>query len=842
MTALHRPLALITALYTVLAAAPAAAAGPTPWVCQPGEDGWQCHREAPAGSAASAARQTASPPPTSSDDPNPPAGATAPSQLWDWVPASALSEAERCQLGPGCSGRYIEPPQHWPDAHLPRHQVPTRAQALRSEWRGEIIHLEGEVELVQGQRRVTARRAEMDQATGAALFEGEVRLREPGLLLAGERADLDTNTGLGSLRQARLLDYGSGARARADLLTRTSEHQASLERARYTQCTPDDEVWLLDARHLDLDDETGRGVARHAVLRAGGLPVLYTPWLSFPIDDRRQTGWLWPSFSSGEGGEIAAPYYLNLAPNYDATLTPRYLADRGAMLETELRHLAGFGATTLAAGMLPNDDLTGDDRWLFAGEHRGRIGRHLTTRVDYAKVSDMDYFRDLDVSSLDVRRQTHLDQAVVLGAGLGNWNGTLRAHQYQTIEELISKPYRRLPQLTVQRTTSGHNFRPDYSTLLQYTDFEHDDALRKGGTRITGKRIYGELGLTLPMHWSWGYVEPTVKWRHVQYSLDRLPLTPGSPLDDDRPASSTPQAILDAGLFFERDSRWFGHDLLQTLEPRMYYLYSRTRDQDHQPLFDTSRLTFSYQQLFRPFRFTGYDRLEDFDQLSLGATSRWVQRATGRELITASLGQIIYFSDREVEASWNPAALVREDNRRRRSELAGELRIQPADRLWLTASTLWDADQDVVNEGGFYLHYAGDGASDRLSPVFNLGYRYRRAQPGINRLTEDIEQVDASAVVPLGRRWSGFARFNYDLDGRRRLEDMLGLQFEDCCWLVRMVYQRAVEGDEWAAPGRRRVTRDHAIVFEFQLKGLGSLGSTAAGLLEESILGYRQRD
>src|SRR5690625_7142221 len=196
------------------------------------------------------------------------------------------------------------------------------------------------------------------------------------------------------------------------------------------------------------------------------------------------------------------------------------------MLETELRHLAGFGATTLAAGMLPNDDLTGDDRWLFAGEHRGPTGHHLTTRVDYAKVSDLDYLRDLYVSSLDVLRRTHLAQAGVLGAGLGNWNGTLRAHQYQTIEELISKPYRRLPQLTVQRTTSGHNFRPDYSTLLQYTDFEHDDALRKGGTRITGKRIYGELGLTLPMHGSWGYVGPSVKWRHVHYSGVRPRRTP----------------------------------------------------------------------------------------------------------------------------------------------------------------------------------------------------------------------------------------------------------------------------------------------------------------------------
>lgn len=846
MAAIDRRFALLMLLCTGFTAMPLH--GDTPvtqqqWNCRPADGTWSCQREAlPAGPYPSArpVLQHTQPAPATSEPPQ--VAASSAALLWNWVPTADLSEAQRCKLGPGCAGTYVEPARDWPEADQPSETAPIRAHASSSEWQGDTVVLEGNVEITRGQRKVTAHRAELDRGTERAVLTGQVQLLEPGMLLAGDRADIDTVSGLGTIEQARILGYASGARAEAQRLSRTAEHLAILKQARYTQCTPEDEIWSLSAREIQLNNETGRGTARHSVLRLGPVPVAYSPWVSFPIDDRRQSGWLWPSISSSDGGDVSAPYYLNLAPHYDATLTPRYIGDRGAMLETELRHLSRFGATRLSAAGLPDDDLEGEDRWLFSGQHEGDIGRHIATRVDYTKVSDGDYFRDLNVSSLDVRRKTHLDQRAELAVAAGNWRSNLRIQQYQTLEELVDKPYRRLPQWTVQRRSSQRNFQLDYTALMEYTDFDHDDSIRKGGRWITGQRLYGEVGLTLPMHWAAGYIQPTIKMRHVGYELDDLPYDASSPVTGDKPSASTPQAILDAGLFFERDSRWFGNDYLQTLEPRLYYLWSEHQDQSDQPLFDTSRLTFSYQQLFRPFRFTGYDRLEDFDQLSLGITNRWIQRSTGRELVTASIGQIFYFSDRQVEAQWLPQPLVQEDNVRKRSELAAELRVQASEHFWVSASTLWDTDEDVVNEGGMYLHYATSEISGRTPAIFNLGYRYRRAQPGINHLRRDIEQTDISAAIPIGLRWSLFARFNYDLDDRRSLEDMFGLQYEDCCWLARVVYQRAVEGDEWTGPQTRSVVQDHAIIFEFQLKGLGSLGSTASGLLQESILGYRERD
>lgn len=857
MAALDRRYARYSLLCTSLAAPLCLAAGDHPyqqWVCRPAASGgWECRDEqATPGVYPQAERPKApatAPTPLATEDKPAPkqakqsatVAATAAEQ-WDWVPAEQLPPELRCQLGPGCDGAYVEPPRDWPDADKPRDDAPLRASSATSEWQGETVTVEGNVVVTKGELKLTADRGRINRSEQKADLEGHVTLREPGLLMAGERAHINSDTGLGDLEQARILHYDSGARATAARLSRVSEQVAVLEDARYTQCMPGDEVWSLSASNIRLDNNTGRGESKHTVLRLGPVPVFYSPYLNFPIDDRRQSGWLWPSLSSSDGGDISAPYYLNLAPNYDATLTPRFIGDRGAMLETELRHLSSYGKTQLAGAYLPDDDITGEDRWLFSGQHDNRFGKHVGTWVDYSKVSDIDYFRDLSVSSLEIKRQTHLNQAGRLDLRGGNWTSQLLAQEYQTIDEFVAEPYKRLPQWTVRRSASDINFRPDYTFLSQYTDFDHDESIENGGTRVTGQRLYSELGLTLPMYWAAGYIQPTVRMRYVGYELDDLPTNPNSRLTDDNPSAAAPLAIIDAGLFFERD----GDNYSQTLEPRLFYLWSEHEDQADQPLFDTSRMTFSYQQLFRSSRFTGYDRLEDFDQLSVGLTHRWISKESGRELITASVGQIFYFDDREVDPQGNnldPALnpilwnSIDTDNRRSNSEMAAELRVQPSDQFWATASTLWDTVDDKVNEGGFYLHYAGDNRH-----LFNLGYRYRRARPGINRLTRDLEQADFSAAIPLGDRWSLYTRFNYDIEDGRSLEDLFGVQYEDCCWMTRVVYQRAVEGEEVLLNGDTRLARDHAIIFEFQLKGLGSLGSKAGGLLEESILGYRESE
>ncbi len=750
---------------------------------------------------------------------------------WDWVPADQL-EAQGgacCTKARGCDGAYVEPGRDWPDAGQKPEGSALRASSGSTQWQGDQVALQDQVVMTQGNMRLSAADGEFDRKSGRARVNSNVQMRQPGLLLRGDSADLDTASGLGDVNNARLLDYQRGIRATADKLSRTAPQVFELEKASYTQCPPDDESWRLTASRIRLDRDTGRGTSTHTVLRLADVPVFYTPYLNFPIDERRQTGFLWPSFGgSGDGLDIAAPLYLNLAPNYDATLTPRHITDRGTMLEAEARYLGDGSYWELFGADLQNDNATDERRWLAGVNQRGRFDNGLTTFIDYREVSDNDYLRDFSLTSLDVRRQTHLTQQAGLGYGYGRWSAGLSVVQYQTLDDLIAEPYRKLPQLTLNRVATNASFALDYQFHGEATRFENRDAWDDGGRFTTGDRYYAEPGIVFPMRWAAGYVAPEARLRHVSYELDSV--APGAA---DSLSTTTPLYIVDSGLFFERDTTLFGGAFQQTLEPRLYYLYSEYQDQRDQPLFDTSLLSFTYQQLFEPRRFTGRDRLEDFNQLSIGVTTRYIESANGRELFNASLGQIQYFEDRRVTLSGSPAAAQESS-----SNIAAQANLTPSDPVWSSLNLLWDPDENQMQQGNVMLHVeTGD------TGLYNVGYRYYRATNDVSTLGEGIDQVDLSAAWPLSERWRLFARWNYDLEDNRSVEDLFGLEYEDCCWVIRMVYQNAVEVEQLdAVTGVAEANRDESVLLEFQLKGLGGLGRQVSTLLQESIWGYRERD
>lgn len=775
------------------------------------------------------AAPTAAPIPTAA-----PASAAAIDSLavWDWVPAAPGAAGACCRPDTRCGGTYREPSRDWPDADVSPEGVPVRSTSANSEWVGDEVRLDGGVVLTQGNLKLTADQSTLRRTANQANLQGNVVLRQPGLKIAGTNATVDTRTGLGDLHQARFLDYASGARATADKLSRVDDHTIELEQASFTQCPPDAEDWKLRARHLTLDQETGRGTATHTVLRVGDVPVLYTPYINFPIDDRRQSGFLWPSIGSSSSGlDLAAPYYLNLAPNYDATLTPRHITDRGTMLESEFRYLNQYSNWRMVGSYMGDDrELNDEKRWLVGLQENGQLSQHWSSAIDYTRVSDDDYFDDLSITSLDIRRESHLLQQGQIDYRYEEWSATLLAQQYQTIEQFLGEPYRKLPQLTVSRYGANTNFAFDYSMVAEVTQFDHPDSIDDGGTFVTGRRFYAEPGLSFPMRWAAGFIVPEVRLRHVGYDLDDAV---GGGNGEKSPSATVPQGILDAGLFFERELSIGDSGYHQTLEPRLYYLYSEFDDQSDQPIFDTSPLTFAYNQLFSPRRFTGRDRLEDFDQLSVGITSRFIENRSGRELLSASVGQIYYFEDRQITVLQTSSEPQRESN----SAVAGQLTYSPTDPVWTNANILWNTDQDQVDEGSFYAHYETPN-----NALFNVGYRYRRASNEVTTLLNGIEQADFSAVWPLAERWRLFARWNYDLDDGRSLEDLFGVEYSDCCWMLRVIYQRAVDGEELDDLGMAHSNRDSAILVEFQLKGLGSLGRKVDGLLEESIWGYRERD
>jgi LPS-assembly protein len=741
---------------------------------------------------------------------------------WDWVSKEQLKDPSVCRTG--CDGAFEAPEADWPDADKHPDDAPMRAEANNSSTEGDVITLEGDVAINQGNRQVKADDAILNRSRNELALSGNIEIREPDQLIRGDKAFFDTATGFGRIENARFVQHSQQLHGTAEIAERTSEYVIEMEQATFSQCVPEDEAWLMKTSDLTLDHESGLGTAKHARLYIGSVPVLYTPYLSFPIDDRRMSGFLFPTLGSGSSGfDLTAPYYLNLAPNYDATIAPRYVADRGAMAEAEFRKLNHYGQWTLAGSHLSNDDITGEDRWLGTVQHEGKISRRWTTGVDYTKVSDDEFFDDFTLNSIDARRETHLDQRANVTYTSADWISTLRVIDYQTIDDNNQEPYKRLPQLIVENRGSGANFAPDLIFLGEYTEFDHDESIDEGGTFAVGQRIYGEAGISYPMHWPARFIVPTLKARHVSYDLDEV-----SPGDNDSPSTTTPVASLDMGLIFERSTAFGGTAFTQTLEPRLYYLYSDYKDQSDQQNFDTGRLTFSYDQLFRDTRFSGHDRLDDADQVSVGVTTRFLNDETGDEVFSASIGQIFYFDDRRV--SLDPTAPIPQDQLSN-SNIAGGLFYQPHEQFWLTSNLLWDSRDGNINEGGFGAHYQAQNQA-----VYNLGSRYRRnGATNSGSTVRDLNNVDGSVVYPLSEQWKVFARYQYDIEENRSQEDLFGFEYSSCCWVGRIVYQRAITDDD-----NNSITRDNVVLLEFQLKGMGSLGSKTKSLLEESIFGYEQ--
>jgi LPS-assembly protein len=726
-----------------------------------------------------------------------------------------------------CKGDFVDPLADVDTSENPD-QAPIEATADRTEIQGDVVQLSGGVEARQGYRRLRAEEAEFDRTQEWGKLHGDVELREPGLLVRGATGSLNTRTGEASLTAAQFVLHEKHVHGGADLATRRADEILEFDDAYYSYCPPLEEQWVLHAKELEVDLEDGTATARDARIEMGGYPVFYTPYLKFPIDDRRKSGFLWAEAGTDShgGADIALPYYFNLASNYDATLTPRYIADRGLLTELETRYLSHqLGYWELGGAFISGDDLFQEDypdddgdRWLAAVDQHGLFNQRWRTKIDFTNVSDDDYFRDLGTTSLQVQQSTHLAQRGEMDYLGDNWLTQLRLEKFDTIaKDVTTDPYRKVPQLTLLRSTPELDFKPNLLLESDYTYFDHS-------TDLKGHRVYNSLGVSYPMSSIWGFIKPVAKYRQINYDLDESVFFDQQ--EDDTPDVGAPLFSLDGGLFFERDLQWGDSTWLQTLEPRTYYLWADHEEQQGLPDFDTSELTFAFNQLYRDTRFSGRDRLDDANQVSVGITTRIIDPATGTEKFTASLGQIYYFDDRLVNVG-QPQSTDFEGS----SAIAAEFSFAPIQQLDIRTSVLWNTDEDEIDQTYIQMGFVGN---DRR--IFNLGYSYRRER-STNSDLSDISQVDFSTYFPVNNEWSIFLRTLYDLEDTSRINDMAGIEYNSCCWRVRLVYQRHL--DQKAGTNvDSLVDYDRAYFFEFQLKGLGGVGTRVGDMLEEIIRGY----
>ncbi|HHO67466.1 MAG TPA: LPS-assembly protein LptD [Gammaproteobacteria bacterium] len=691
-----------------------------------------------------------------------------------------------------------------PQPGLPREGAPTRLYADSAERDARANYsLLGNVILERADQRIKANQLLYRGDERVVEAKGFVRYDEPLLSVRAGSGTFWLDEDRAEFRDTRFRYYARHGRGKADKARLLKPGVTRFDDVMYTTCADDSKVWRIKARRVKLDQNSGTGVARGARLEIEGIPVLYTPYLSFPIDDRRKTGFLVPSFgtSKNSGFDISTPYYINLAPNYDATLTPRYLQDRGTLLGTEFRYLGRRSKGQFSVEYMPEDKLTGDSRSRVIFRDRQLFSRNFSTRISYDNVSDKRYLQDLG-DSLSLASITHLQRTAEAAYNTSWLQASVGLDDYQTVDETIApadRPYQRLPRISLGLTPQSRPLGLEFRLQSDYVRFEQQG-------RVTGGRVDLNPRLSLPLLRTGWELTPTLGVRSTLYRLSDT----GTTFSDASPSRTTPLFSLDSRLFLERNLSFGGRSYTHTLEPRLFYLYVAGRDQEDIPLFDASLPTFTYRELFEENRFNGADRMGDANQLAVALTSRVLDPHSGAQRMRASIGELIYFANRNVTLDNSSPQTDRV------SDVAAELEMALTDSWSVKGDAVWNPRDLQTERGNLRFQY-----HPRFRQVFNLSYRYLRGAQN---------QIDTSALWPLGPNWHLVGRWYYDLDDSKVLETLAGVEFESCCWGFRLAVRNYVDNV--------RSRDNQVILMQLVLKGLTRFGSNIESILEDGILGY----
>ena len=658
----------------------------------------------------------------------------------------------------------------------------------------------GNVEVQYGERRIIADEVRYDPDTGRLDASGNVRYADPRIELDGSRGEFETGDETGSFVSASFRLPAQDGRGEAGQVWTRDDNIVELRDVSYTTCPVDNDDWVLLAPQVRLDRERGVGVGRNVQMKFKGVPILYAPYLSFPVSEKRKSGLLVPDIgrSDSSGTDFSLPYYWNMAPNYDAIVTPRLLSKRGVQLRTDFRYLWPRTRGDLQVRYLPDDKESKRNRSRIELEHATRFdhGWRFDARVQH--VSDDQYFEDLG-SSLGDASPTYLERRADVRYRGNNWRLLARTQGFQTLAANIAeenRPYERVPQIL-----ANGNWKSAYGSNLSLRG-ELVNFQRRSG--VTGLRLDLRPGVSWPVAGPGYTFNPRIELRHTRYQLDDQAASA-----DEQPSFTAPVFSVDTSAVFERPVGLNGR-LTQTLEPRLQYTHIPFRDQSGIPVFDSGEPDFNFVQLFRANRFTGGDRLGDTDKLSVGLTSRLINFADGSELLSATLGQAIFLSDRAVALPDGDAPVADE------SSLIGEIGMKFSQRWNADVGYQWDPDRSRSSKAEVRVQFRPGNSS-----VLNLSYRFRR---------EELEQSDLSFAVPVADRWNLVGRWNYSLQDDTTLERFAGGEYETCCWIARVVSRSFVNNIDGE--------RDTALFTQLHFKGLASVGGRADLLLEDGILGY----
>ncbi|MEX8193021.1 LPS-assembly protein LptD [Comamonas guangdongensis] len=658
----------------------------------------------------------------------------------------------------------------------------------------------GEAELRRGDTMIRADKLDYAVPDDKVHAVGSVYINQAGNVYKGTTLDLQLDAFVGQFDNANYRFLANGAYGDSSRVDFIDKKHAVVHDATYTTCQRDDEAswepsWVLKAKTIRLDMAEEVGVAEDAKLQFKGVTVLPVPRMSFPLSDKRKSGLLPPMFGMDNlgGFEYTQPYYWNIAPNRDMTLWPTVMTRRGVNLGTQFRYLEPRYSGEAYASYMPSDKLRDRERWGYSWQHRSIIDSPiggLGLNFNLNRVSDDDYWRDFRLAPVALRQRL-LPSTVNLSWAKGDGVLSLNMLRYQTLQDPaspIAPPYSIVPQLQYRYTPLDLPHGLDFTAVADTTRFELIRPLA-GQVGNNGQRSYVQAQLSRPFLSPGAFITPKLMLHSAMYQTDQL-MSNGS-----KSANRTlPTFSLDSGLVFERDTSWFGKNLLQTFEPRAFYTYTPYRDQSMLPLYDTARNDFNFASIFSENDYGGQDRIADNNLLTLGATSRFIDPSTGAEKLKLAIAQRVRFSDQKVLLPGEVPATSRF------SDVLLGAAVNWTDKWSTEATTQYNQDLNRT---------VRTTATARYSPgnyrTFNIGYRTQY---------DTVARTDASKLVDVGwqwpindlwgdkgkdlgpgrgqggGRWYAVGRLNYSIKDRQLVDTVIGFEYDGCCWIGRVVLER----------------------------------------------------
>jgi LPS-assembly protein len=658
-----------------------------------------------------------------------------------------------------------------------------------------------------------------DEDTDMADAYGNVRIFNNGNAFIGPEAHLRVEADEGYMSNPKYhfnLTNGSGSAERADLI---NNEQSRVDHGTYTACSCEsDPAWYIKGTSFDFDTGADEGVAHNGVLFFQGVPVFASPWMSFPLSGDRRSGFLPPtvSLSSTNGFETTIPYYFNIAPNRDLTITPRILTQRGVQMAETYRYLSPTYSGTITGEFLPNDLQTHTNRYAVYIVHQQDFGNGFGGFINYNRVSDDQYPEDLGQPANQFVNGTQVlyEQSAGLTYNHGPWSIIAQEQRWQVLPPAVS-PYAREPQLNVQYNKYNvGGF--DFGSEADYSHFTTTEA-----NTTEGQRAVLNPYLSYSVNGPGYFITPKVQYHLAAYDLNNIStLTPGTPKSF---TESIPTASLDTGLVFDRSVRLFGQDYIQTLEPRLYYVYTPYRNQNAAPLFDTGESDFNLAEIYTPNTFAGNDRIADANRLTAGLTTRFINPATGDERARFVIAQEYYFQPQRVTAT--PTQPI---DQAKHSDLILGAAIKLGAGFSSETAFQYNADNNQLVRSSI-----GFAFSPAAREVINVGYRYTRAND-TTLTNEPINQVLFSAQWPLTQHIYSVARVNYDLASHRLVDGLLGFQYDADCWTLGIGAQRYANGVNTSG----QTTSGTRVLAQLTFKGLSNVDNGLTAAFAAGVAGY----